>query len=150
MVKFFPKPKYLVVYCRGSEVESRLAHDQCALKCCDMKNDRGEHHCHRHYTMWMSIAQIETWCSDLMCFNVIHLIFFLCQHTSSNRTGRIKTTKHFFLFLWWVIKIWAYKILYLLWEFRYQPGTVVPHLQIYRASIYRVHLFTGVYSFPQI
>ena len=25
--------------------------------------------------MWMSIAQIETWCSDLMCFNVIHLIF---------------------------------------------------------------------------
>ena len=78
---FFPKPKYLVVYCRGSEVESRLAHDQCALKCCDMKNDRGEHHCHRHYTM--SIAQTMLM---LHCFIQLHAnclakkIFYVLSH----------------------------------------------------------------------
>ena len=38
--KHFPKPKYLVVYCHGIEVKSRLAHDQSALKRCDMKNHR--------------------------------------------------------------------------------------------------------------
>ena len=131
------------MYCRGSEVESRLAHDQCALKWCDMKNDRGEHHCHRHYTMWMSIAEIETWCSDLMCFNVIHLIVSLCQHKSSSR---VITAKHFFLFIFDELQDMGLHILSCCVNIYYDNSDInqvqylVPHLQIYCASIYRLFL----------